>query len=288
MKKILFTGGTGFLGRNLVPLLRKEYDVYAPTRKELNLKDESQLIDCIKNNQFDVIIHAAIPNIAFNEDDRKESLLENSMHIFAILERLQPYYGKMIYFGSGAEYDKTRNISMVDESDFGNAIPKNEYGLAKYLMNLIAEKSKKIYNLRIFGCYGPTDAPFKFMTSVIRNCINSETICLHQDCYFDFMYVTDIYYILKYFIENEPKHHSYNMCTGVRLRLSEVCELIQQEMNTDLEVIFERDGMNNEYSANNARILEEMNSFRFTSIRDGIKQQIQYERKNIKNEKKSC
>lgn len=281
MKKILFTGGTGFLGRNLVPLLRKKYDVYAPTRAELNLKDDLQLIDYIRDNQFDVIIHAAIPNIAFNEDDRKESLLENSMHTFAILEKLQPYYGKMIYFGSGAEFDKSRDISMVTESDFGNAIPKNEYGLAKYLMNLIAEKSDKIYNLRIFGCYGPTDASFKFMTSVIRNCIENETISLHQDCYFDFMYVTDIYYVLEYFIENRPKYHSYNMCTGVRLKLSEVCQMIQKEMSTNLEVAFEREGMNNEYSANNKRLLDEMIGFNFTSIQDGIKQQIQYERKNV-------
>ena len=39
MKKILFTGGTGFLGRNLIPLLSKKYHIFAPGRKELNLTD---------------------------------------------------------------------------------------------------------------------------------------------------------------------------------------------------------------------------------------------------------
>lgn len=281
MKKILFTGGSGFLGRNLVPLLRNKYQVYAPTRAELNLKDDEQLIEYIKSHKFDVIIHAAIPNIAFNESDRNESLLENSLHTFAVLEKMQPYYGKMIYFGSGAEFDKSRHISMVTEEDFGMYIPKNEYGLAKYMMNLITEKSDKIYNLRIFGCYGPTDASFKFMTSVIRNCIENQSINLHQDCYFDFMYVADIYGILEYFIENTPKYHSYNMCTGVSLRLSDICKIIQKEMGTELDVTFEREGLNNEYSGNNRRILDEMGGFSFTSIYEGIKQQIQYERKNV-------
>ena len=36
------TGGTGFIGRNVLPILseQKGYEIVAPTRKELNLKDE--------------------------------------------------------------------------------------------------------------------------------------------------------------------------------------------------------------------------------------------------------
>lgn len=278
MRKILFTGGSGFLGRNLVPLLRNEYSVYAPTRAELNLQDDLAVVQYIKKHQFDVVIHAAIPNIAFNECDRQESLLENSLHLFSVLEKLQPYYGKMLYFGSGAEFDKSSDIHMVTEEELGETIPQNEYGLAKYIMNLIAEKSEKIYNLRIFGCYGPTDAQFKFMPTVIQACMKQETIHLYQDCYFDFMYVSDIYCVLRYFIENEPEYHSYNMCTGVRLKLSDICEMIQQKMHTRLDVIFEKEGMNYEYCADNKRLLNEIKELHFTSIQDGLERQIQYER----------
>ena len=38
-KRVLFTGGTGFIGRNLLPLLRERYKVEAHTRQELDLKD---------------------------------------------------------------------------------------------------------------------------------------------------------------------------------------------------------------------------------------------------------
>lgn len=39
MKKILFTGGTGFVGKNIIPILKEKYIVVSPSRKELDLKD---------------------------------------------------------------------------------------------------------------------------------------------------------------------------------------------------------------------------------------------------------
>ena len=60
MEKILFTGGTGFLGKNVMPLLRKEYEVTTCgiTPEDMihaNLaKLEPELLD-----QYDLVLHAA-------------------------------------------------------------------------------------------------------------------------------------------------------------------------------------------------------------------------------------
>ena len=32
--KVLFTGGSGFIGRNVIPILREKYEVIAPTRSK--------------------------------------------------------------------------------------------------------------------------------------------------------------------------------------------------------------------------------------------------------------
>lgn len=137
------------MGRNLVPKLREKYEIVAPTRQELDLKDLNAVDSYIKNNQFDVIIHAAIPNVAFNNSDKEENLLKDSLGVFLKLHQLQDYYGKMFYFGSGAEYGKQCPIVDVMEDYFGTVLPETDYGLAKYVMNSLCRQSKNIYNLRI-------------------------------------------------------------------------------------------------------------------------------------------
>ena len=38
--KILVTGGAGFIGRNLIKTLEKDYDVFSPSSSQLDLTDE--------------------------------------------------------------------------------------------------------------------------------------------------------------------------------------------------------------------------------------------------------
>ena len=226
-----------------------------------------------------MIIHAAIPNVAFNNSDKEENLLKDSLGVFLKLHQLQDYYGKMFYFGSGAEYGKQCPIVDVMEDYFGTVLPETDYGLAKYVMNSLCRQSKNIYNLRIFGCYGPTDAGFKLITYVIRRCMEQATIELNKDCKFDFMWVMDLCMVLEYFIENTPRYHDYNVCTGKATWLTDIVHIIKSEMNSNSQIQLKEEGKANEYSGNNLRIITEINSLKFTPLLEGIRNQIHYELK---------
>ena len=52
MTKILLTGGSGFIGRNLYEQLRDKYDILAPRHKELDLLNLSSLQEFVKKNNI--------------------------------------------------------------------------------------------------------------------------------------------------------------------------------------------------------------------------------------------
>ena len=108
-KKILITGGSGFIGKNLSEFLSQEYQVVSPASKVLNLCNQLQVEEYLKKNKIDIVIHAANYRGKKKEPYNEYKVLENGLRMYANLERCSHLYGKMYYFGSGAEYDNRFN-----------------------------------------------------------------------------------------------------------------------------------------------------------------------------------
>ena len=73
MSNILVTGGNGLLGRNIIPLLRKEYNiVFHPSQLEMNIEVMEEVKSFI-NDDIDMVVHcAAIANVPYGETHPKE------------------------------------------------------------------------------------------------------------------------------------------------------------------------------------------------------------------------
>lgn len=281
IKRALITGSNGFIGRNTKELLHSVCELYAPKRSELNLLCEKSVREYICDNRIDVVFNLANPNPVKNPIDKQDTMFEDSIRIFLNLYRAQDRYEMMYTFGSGAEYDKSMDIVQVSEEEENRSVPYDSYGMAKYTINQIIAQSDKQCNLRIFGCYGPTDHDSKFITHAIRCCIDHQDITIRQDCYFDYIHVYDVGHIMQYFVDNMPHYRSYNVCSGTRVLLSEIAEIVKNEMKSDSNIVILKDGLNKEYTASNRRLLDEMGEYRFISLEEGIKMQIQSEREAL-------
>lgn len=288
MKKILMTGGTGFVGSNVLSILekREQYRIIHPKREELNLKDEKEVVDFLLLNKFDVILHFANPTPGKNSLDSFDTLMEDGLRIFLNLYNHSDLYGKMIYTGSGAEFDKRLPMDKVEEKDCFRSIPRDSYGLSKLIMNRLAYNSENVYNFRIFGCYGPGDLESKFITHCIRSVILGIPITIRKDCKFDYIHVNDFAKYIEWGIENDLKFHSYNVSSGKEYYLSEIARIVCNQMKSDLKIEFLSKQFNNNYTADNRRIISESGFSPAYSIEEGIKQQIIWEQNNWSEETK--
>lgn len=275
--KILFTGGSGLVGRNVLPILDKKYNIIAPSRYELNLLDTKKVESFVIDNKFDIIIHSANPNPTKNSLDRNSTMLESSLKCFMNFYRVSHYCKRLYFLGSGAELDKSKEMCQIKEGEFDRSIPSDEYGFAKYIMNNFALSSSNIYDLRLFACYGPGDWETKFITHCIRSVLSNKDITIRQNCVFDYIQVYDLANIFSYFIENEPKYHDYNIASGTRYTLVEIAEKVLKIMNSDKKIVIQKAGMNNEYTPDISRLLREIGDYQFISLDEGIKIQIESE-----------
>ncbi|WP_148409067.1 NAD-dependent epimerase/dehydratase family protein [Murimonas intestini] len=283
MKKVLFTGGTGLVGKNVLPFLKEYHNVIAPRRQELDLKNTLEVEQYVRNGNFDVIVHSANPNPVKNSRyDMQDTMLEDSLRIFMNLYRVRRYCEKLIYLGSGAECDKTAEITSIKESDIERVIPNDIYGFAKYIMNELAQSSTNVYNLRLFACYGPYDHESKFITHCIRCCLKNEAITIRQNCIFDYIHVFDLGKVILYAIEHELKEHVYNVGSGHKYSLLEIAQKVQIQMKSTNPIIILNKGWNKEYTPDITRLEVETDlPENFISIDEGIALQIAHERKQM-------
>ena len=272
--KILLTGGSGFVGRNVKEYFEKKgYDVFAPSSKELNCIEEDIVLEHLQSNYYDIVLHFAVYGDGIDKSKDGTKALEYNFRIFANFSKYSTLYGKMIYTGSGAEYDKRFPIEMVREEDMeSRSIPVDQYGLMKYVVNQIIEKSDNIYNLRLFGIFGKYEYwKSKYISNLCCKSLKGLPLTLRKNCYFDYLYIDDFCRMLEAFLKIEkPKYHVYNAVRGEKVDLYSLAEMVNEIADCKQEIIVCQEGYANEYTANNDRILQELPEFEFTDMKVAV------------------
>ena len=271
--KILITGASGFIGRNLKEYLesRGGYKVYAPTSRELDCLDEIQVKNYLEKKYLDFILHCAVYGDVINKSKDATKVLDYNLRFFLNFAKCAHLYGKMYYTGSGAEYDKRHEISMVKEDEVGKTVPVDQYGLMKYVIGQMIESSKNIYNFRLFGIFGKYEYyPRRFISNVCCKAIKGLPLTIRQNVYFDYLWVEDFARMVEHFLHHVPKHHTYNMVSGKPVSLQEICEYVLRIRSDKLPVYICREGVANTYTASNERFIEECCDFMYTPIDEAI------------------
>jgi len=274
MIRILITGGSGFIGRNLAEQLASRYEVWAPSSAELDLLNEPTVREYLDEHSFDVVVHAATTRSNRRVAAPPDMLDRNCRMFFNLVRNLAPHqerFGKLIHFGSGAEYDRVELPARVGEDYFDTRVPRDPYGFSKYICAKYIERSERIVDLRLFGVFGAhEDYTVRFISNACCRALKGLPIVIRQDVVFDYLYVKDLVKITKWFIENNARQKAYNVCTGRPVALTELARAIAREAsqvsgrNPSVSVMSQ--GMGPEYSADNSRMLTEMGRYQFWDL----------------------
>lgn len=269
-KKVLLTGGSGFIGRNLLECLSGSFDITAPNRAELDLTDARAVKAYLKEGAFDAVVHAAGSSI-YGKGGSSEAAKE-SLKMFQNIAGNSRHFGKMVQLGSGAEYGKSQPIVRVKEEEFGKRIPSDDYGRYKYECSRLAEKAENITCLRIFGCYGKyEDYSARFISNAICRSLFSMPITIaNQNVRFSYIYIEDFARIAGHFIENVGEHKFYNAVPDETADLLAIAGIVKEISGNPLPITVKNPGMGNEYTADNSRLRQELPGFQFTGMESGI------------------
>jgi nucleoside-diphosphate-sugar epimerase len=264
--RILITGASGFIGKNLLNYLSPRYEVIAPTRQELDLLDDQSVRRYLTLNTVDVIIHTAGKPGHRNAQD-STGVFYADCRMFYNLHRNRDSFGKLLITGSGAIYDMCHYLPKMKEEYSGTHMPADEHGFFRYVTSLCVGTDNRIIDLRIFGVFGKyEDYAIRFISNAICKTLFDLPITINQNRRFDYLYIDDLLPVMEYFFHNDARYNTYNVTPDNTVELYALAEMVRRRSGKDLPIIFAKPGLGLEYSGDNARLHEEIPELSFTPL----------------------
>ena len=297
--KLLLSGGSGFIGKNLINYLtqNKNYkdniliigrnlnEIKIPKVKKIifDLNKIEDNFEELKKFNPDIFLHLAWEGIPdYSEKVSKKNYL-NSMKIIKMIIN-ETSCNKIISTGSCWEYDDGYYIGECKEDQLVNptkpfAIYKNKIFNEIYK---ISKDKKILFNwLRLFYVYGKGQRRDSIIPYLIDKFKNNKKININfPSNRNDFILVDDVVKIIFNFIKKEYPSGIYNIGTGKSTAIYELMKIIDKSINENDTISakylngVDLNKSNQNFYASTKKLKKNFNDIKLTDINAGIQKVI--------------
>lgn len=239
-RRVLVTGGNGFIGKHACRKLAEEFKVLSPSRSELDLQTGCAQLDLmVVENQIDCIVHLANPRIYTSNSALGDTLtmLRN------VLDVCIAHGIKLIYLSSWEVYSGYRASCLYADESLP-LLPKGPYGETKYLAEILIEHSRQTQGLHctmlrsspVYGIGG--DKP-KFIYNFIDKMKRSQRVVVHRynngAPSLDLLYIDDLVSAIVSAVGSDFEGN-LNIGTGVITSTQRIAEILREMLGAQSEI----------------------------------------------------
>ena len=301
--RILLTGGTGFLGKNieqhLGQFMNQDYSLSVMGSSVYDLRCQHACRKMMQYHNPDVIVHAAgsVGGIGANQENPGKFMYENLIMGTNLIERARiEKTPKFILLGTVCAYPKHTPVPFAEES-LWDGYPEETnapYGIAKKTLMRLLQAYGEQYGMRganliPVNMYGPHDH-FNLTSShvipalilkfynAMRNGENEINIWGTGKASREFLYAPDCVEAIARAIETEVDLNPINIGTGKEITINDLVYEIGEQMGWDGVVNWQTDKPDGQprrcLDTNRAKKLLDFEAK--TSLKTGLKQTIEW------------
>ena len=299
-KRILVTGGKGFLGKTLIPLLQAEgAETITFSSKDYDLRIEENVKRLFEDTKPEIVIHLAVDGggIGYMRHNPGSVLYNNLM-----MNTLIQHYAnknkaeKFVGIGTVCSYPKIVEAPFKEES-LWEGYPEETnaaYGLSKKMMMVQSQGYKQQYgfntiHLLVVNLYGPHDdfdlENSHVIPALIRKFVEAKNLLKENVTLWgtgnasrEFLYVEDAAKAIILATKKYHKPEPINIGSGCETRIKELAETIKEEINYKGELVWDTskpDGQPKRF-LDVSKAKQKLGFFANTNLKEGLRKTIDW------------